>query len=152
MNEWFDAMEGYGEGAEEFVLDALGPGDDSELGSKVASTISSFGAEFAESGVDDTDSEADAESVLMKLINNSRNGSTDSATLQVIRRSELPTGPIASEGSMFAMLKKNVGKVCGVNLSRWQAALMLPLGLVEDIVSCHIQRAPYTTSNDRRRP
>lgn len=115
MSEWFDAMEGYGEGAEEFVLEALSPGDDSELGSKPVTTGSPTETESAESGTDDGDSEADTESVLMKLINDTRKDPSDSPTVQVVRRSELPTGPIGSEGSMFAILKKNVGKVRSIN-------------------------------------
>lgn len=31
---------------------------------------------------------------------------------QVVRRTQLPSGPVADEGSLFSVLKKNVGKVC----------------------------------------
>jgi hypothetical protein len=111
MNEWFDAMDGYGEGAQEFVLEAQSPGDENELGVSKAATNSPSGTDSVESGTDDSDSEADAESVLMKLTNDSRKDPSDSPTLQVVRRSQLPNGPVTSEGSMFAILKKNVGKV-----------------------------------------
>jgi oxysterol-binding protein-related protein 3/6/7 len=121
MNEWFDAMDGYGEGAQEFILEAPSPGDESELGVSNASTRSPTGTESVDSGTDDSDSEADAESVLMKLINDSRKSPSDSPTLQVVRRSQLPTGPVAGEGSMFAILKKNVGKVCRVNFGGIQS-------------------------------
>lgn len=30
----------------------------------------------------------------------------------VVRRTQLPSGPVADEGSLFSVLKKNVGKVC----------------------------------------
>jgi oxysterol-binding protein-related protein 3/6/7 len=137
MNEWFDAMDGYGEGAQEFILEALSPGDESELGVSNASTSSPTGTESVDSGTDDSDSEADAESVLMKLINDSRKSPSDSPTLQVVRRSQLPTGPVAGEGSMFAILKKNVGKVRRVNFWWHSVALAcLTLGFIEDNVPC----------------
>jgi hypothetical protein len=58
----------------------------------------------------DTDIEQEGEAPLRFPSEDSQTDPTD-GTLQVMRRSQLPAPPVGDEGSLFAMLKKNVGKV-----------------------------------------
>ncbi|KAG2146531.1 Oxysterol-binding protein-domain-containing protein [Suillus bovinus] len=91
-NEWFDAEEGLGE---EFFLDVANPDEERELivpqseNSSLNQTASSDD-EHSPPLVHDTDPSVNAR--------------------QVVRRSRLPSGPIGDEGSLFAILKNNVGK------------------------------------------
>lgn len=98
LNEWFDASEGHSAGAQEFFLD----GDGTEQPSKILSndSRSSLGQ-----GDSDTDMESDEQAIEEKQPDPAHQ------SLQVTRRVKLPSGPIGDEGSLFAMLKKNVGKV-----------------------------------------
>ncbi|KAF7982052.1 hypothetical protein HWV62_30330 [Athelia sp. TMB] len=97
--DWYDAPEG----GEEFELDS---GDEHEptpieekseeqlgLGSNVGSRSSLGGS-----------SEEDLTPAQIEDIDPAQKA------LQVSRRTELPSGPVGDEGSLFAVLKKNVGK------------------------------------------
>ncbi|KAG1866271.1 Oxysterol-binding protein-domain-containing protein [Suillus tomentosus] len=92
-NEWFDAEEGLGE---EFFLDVPNPDEERELivlqseNSSLNQTVSSDDEEHSSPLIHDTDPSANAR--------------------QVVRRTRLPSGPIGDEGSLFAILKNNVGK------------------------------------------
>lgn len=98
---WFDAPDG----AEEFVLEATPDDEISEqkaLDSATHSTVPS-----------DTYSTADTES---SSGDNSRVASPEVSSseighAQVQRRTQLPSPVVGDEGSLFAVLKKNVGKV-----------------------------------------
>lgn len=92
-NEWFDAEEDLGE---EFFLDVPKADEEREPvvpqseTSSLIQTVSSDEEEHSPPLVHDTD----------PLVNAS----------QVVRRTRLPSGPIGDEGSLFAILKNNVGK------------------------------------------
>jgi hypothetical protein len=94
-NEWFDAEEDLGE---EFFLDVPNPEEERELiipqseTSSLNQTASSDEEEHCAPLALDTD----------PSVNVAR---------QVVRRTRLPSGPIGDEGSLFAILKNNVGKV-----------------------------------------
>jgi hypothetical protein len=93
-NEWFDAEEDLGE---EFFLDVPNPEEERELivpqseTSSLNQTASSDEEEHCAPLALDTD----------PSVNVAR---------QVVRRTRLPSGPIGDEGSLFAILKNNVGK------------------------------------------
>ena len=92
--EWFDAEDDLGE---EFFLDEPTPEEDKER-SVPHSEISSLHP--SESSDDDEFSPRPAYDIDPSL--NAR---------QVVRRTGLPSGPVGDEGSLFAILKNNVGKV-----------------------------------------
>lgn len=93
-NEWFDAEEDLGE---EFFLDVPNLDEERELvvpqseTSSLNQTTSSDEEEHSLPLAHDTDPSVNA-------------------ARQVIRRTRLPSGPIGDEGSLFAILKNNVGK------------------------------------------
>ncbi|KAI0824172.1 Oxysterol-binding protein-domain-containing protein [Trametes gibbosa] len=99
---WFDAPE-Y-DGPEEYLLDVTPPADESQ-DSKLYFTDSRMTdrteATEAESSTGmDTDSESEE---------TAEKSFTEEPTV-VHRRTSLPSGPVGDEGSLFAVLKKNVGK------------------------------------------
>ena len=105
---WFDA-ESY-DGPEEFVLDTTPAEElekpfptDSRLTTQTDLTETTEGGSSA--GADtDSESESEPEAEPPKPA-----APEQSAVVQ--RRSALPSGPVGDEGSLFAVLKKNVGKV-----------------------------------------
>jgi len=102
LNEWFDAQEGF-DGAQEFLLDFQPPSE--EPGGQIlgSDSHSSLGR-FVDSSVD-TDSDEEA-----RVPDKDARSATINRDAPVVRRSRLPTGPVGDEGSLFAILKKNVGK------------------------------------------
>lgn len=138
---WYDADDLEPEGAQEFLLDVTPPDDEVEQGGQKngghASTDSKMtvvddgkSSIYAEGDDDasasDTDSE-DSEEMRDALEARAEGqgeaeetprpkekvpeGKKADATKQVVYRTQLPTGPVGDEGSLFAVLKKNVGKV-----------------------------------------
>lgn len=102
--EWFDAMEG--DGPEEYILDSQGAdGTSTEPPSRILTndSRSSLGQDQSSNG--DTD------------FNESEPGTPHPSdadklsNLHVVRRTVLPSPVVGDEGSLFAVLKKNVGKV-----------------------------------------
>jgi hypothetical protein len=106
IHEWFDAMDGLGDGAQEFVMDIPNTVEEREEERKGTGIGSPSSVDHDES---DSDSSEDAETVARAL--NTEHGRQRSTALDVIRRTQLPVGPASDEGSLFAILKKNVGKV-----------------------------------------
>ena len=102
---WFDAPE-Y-DGPEEFVLDVSPPEDQGQLyytdSRMTERTDVTEATEAGSSTGVDTDSESESEEEVEKSL------AVEPAVIQ--RRTSLPSGPVGDEGSLFAVLKKNVGKV-----------------------------------------
>ncbi len=103
---WFDAPE-Y-DGPEEFVLDVIPAEDGQERLYQTDSRMTerTDATEVTEAGSStgmDTDSETEDEVEVEKSI------AVEPAVVH--RRTALPSGPVGDEGSLFAVLKKNVGKV-----------------------------------------
>lgn len=99
---WFDAPE-FGDGPEEFLLESTG-GDDHGPESRIMDPN-----DRDDSGSVDTDIEETPKREPTELpLDPSR----------VTRRAQLPSLPPADEGSLFTVLKKNVGKVRFVGLRR----------------------------------
>ncbi|KAF8446140.1 Oxysterol-binding protein-domain-containing protein [Boletus edulis BED1] len=94
--EWFDAEDNFGE---EFLL------EDPTAEEKKARLVSKSGtSSISEYGSASSDEE---DHIPLK---NDQNDDSSLPSRQVVRRTHLPSGPIGDEGSLFAMLKKNVGK------------------------------------------
>ena len=94
---WFDAPE-FDDGPEEFLLESTGA-DDHGPDSRM---VDSNDREDTNSGDTDIEEEETPKREPMEL---------PPDPSQVVRRSQLPSLPPADEGSLFAVLKKNVGKV-----------------------------------------
>lgn len=94
--EWFDAQDNVGE---EFVLEE--PTPDEERGPIILQTSFSNYKEYESSSSDEEEREQHLSKPEPDLTLQAR---------QVTRRTCLPCGPVGDEGSLFAMLKKNVGK------------------------------------------
>ncbi|KJA26139.1 hypothetical protein HYPSUDRAFT_37022 [Hypholoma sublateritium FD-334 SS-4] len=96
--EWFDAED---DGPEEFIMD-----DTNALFEPPSRTVSTTNDARSDNSSIDTEYE---EALAISTVK-----PTDESTLvghvHVVRRTQLPTLPSADEGSLFAILKKNVGK------------------------------------------
>lgn len=115
---WYDATE-Y-EGAEEFVLDES-PADESQ-GSKfselsvgspgVLSTAPTTETELDSSTPWDSALDTDDEDDEQASAPLAPQAAAPDAPQPIVRRTQLPSPPVGDEGSLFTVLKKNVGKVC----------------------------------------
>ena len=103
-NLWFDASE-FEDGPEEFLLEPAGA-DDRGPDSRI---IDPNDREDSNSVNTDIEGEETPRHEPAEL---------PSETSQIARRTQLPSLPPADEGSLFAVLKKNVGKVRHVGLQR----------------------------------
>jgi len=94
--EWFDAQDNVGE---EFVLE---PTPDEEKGPPNLQSGSSSYKEYESSS---SENEETAPYQFKTALD------AELLARQITRRTRLPCGPVGDEGSLFTMLKKNVGKV-----------------------------------------
>ncbi|KAG5639369.1 hypothetical protein H0H81_003513 [Sphagnurus paluster] len=98
VNEWFDALDG----AEEFIIDT----DGTEAPSRMLTNESRSSLSHQDTSSTDTDMEEDdfghKPSTPTNVVNHEN--------FLIKRRTQLPSSPIGDEGSLFAILKKNVGK------------------------------------------
>ena len=121
---WFDAPE-FGDGPEEFLLESTGADD-----------------QGPESRIMDPNDRDDSNSVDTDIEEETpKHEPTElpSDPSQVTRRAQLPSLPPADEGSLFTVLKKNVGKVCFVCL-RSNTNTHLLLGFGQCGPTCDVQR------------
>ena len=132
---WFDAPE-FDDGPEEFLLDSTGA-DDHGPDSRI---IDLNDREDTNSVDTDINEETPQRETIELPSDHSR----------VTRRVQLPSPPPADEGSLFAVLKKNVGKVCPVYTLK-NHEFILVLGLVQRSLTCDIQRASLITTAGCRR-
>ncbi|KAH7883783.1 Oxysterol-binding protein-domain-containing protein [Phlebopus sp. FC_14] len=94
--EWFDAEDHVGQ---EFVLDD--PTPDEEKARPILPSLNSSIHEY--------ESESTGEEIVpSRLVSEKLDPSLQAR--QIVRRTRLPSGPVDDEGSLFAMLKKNIGK------------------------------------------
>jgi hypothetical protein len=118
---WFDAPEFDG-GPEEFLLDSTGADDHGPDGRIIDPNEDSVSI--------DTDIEEQTpkhEAVELPA-----------EPSQITRRTQLPSLPPADEGSLFAVLKKNVGKVCPSDIRR-SANTHPVLGFGQCSPACYVQ-------------
>lgn len=110
LNEWFDASEGLNEGAEEFFLDETA-GDGTEpatsrmLSNESRSSLGQFDASSVDTDMEGGDLKAS------KMTATEASSANTHGSIEVVRRTSLPSTVTGDEGSLFAILKKNVGKV-----------------------------------------
>jgi oxysterol-binding protein-related protein 3/6/7 len=109
---WYDAPEP--DGALEFVMEDLAPSE-SRLSDTSPMKEEPERIEEEEEDTDDDDSSKEAESRHGSVNGDATKSETQPQPTQdhkqVVRRTKLPSGPVADEGSLFSVLKKNVGKV-----------------------------------------
>lgn len=109
---WYDAEE-Y-DGAEEFVLDeALEDTQASRLSDNIE-TPSTSTSDTGDADLESNSESSDSESELFEEKPDNVDASiaiTPPLASTVTRRTQLPSPPIGDEGSLFTVLKKNVGKV-----------------------------------------
>lgn len=92
LSEWFDAESGLNDGAQEFVVDA-----DTADPSRILPDENKSTTQADDTSSVDTDVEVEIPEPTHRA-------------LQVDRRTQLPSPAVGDEGSLFSLLKKNVGK------------------------------------------
>ena len=107
VHEWFDALDG----AEEFVMDAQITPEGSEPLSHFSANDTGSTVSYQEDSSTDTDME-ESKPPLSGEKSRVISGPPNTTTSAVVRRTTLPASPASDEGSLFAILKKNIGKVC----------------------------------------
>ena len=112
---WYDAAEF--DGAEEFLIDDS-PGDDSRnsnpseiLSPSLSTSTSTSAQESAESDSESDSSDCQQPAVEPEQPQLESATSIVSEMQAIVRRTQLPSPPVGDEGSLFTVLKKNVGKV-----------------------------------------
>jgi oxysterol-binding protein-related protein 3/6/7 len=143
---WFDAVDEV-DGAEEFFLDTT-----LSKASQCDGQIPDFGGQNnSHSFHDESDTDEEQEAARLSLAISDR-GVVASAR-QVAHRMSLPSGPVADEGSLFAVFKNNVGKVQLTHMvSLFISVLMSTwIGSCQRSIPCDIQRAPNASSTNGRR-
>lgn len=103
INEWFDASEG--EGVQEFILDDQ---TSPEEPSRIVTNESRSSLDHIETSSIDTDIDPVNES---SPVPSPPANVENTSQAQIVRRTHLPVPVVGDEGSLFAVLKKNVGKV-----------------------------------------
>ena len=100
---WFDAVD-EPEGAEEFILDP----PLSEAGAP-EERLPVLDGQSTSNASEESDTDDEEEVARLSLAVSDR--IVKAGTQQLTHRTSLPSGPVADEGSLFAVFKKNVGKV-----------------------------------------
>lgn len=101
-HEWYDAVEHF-DGPEEFVMELQPTPEGTELPSRIPSNDSRSSLERPESC--NTGADVGGE----RTLEASSESNIDARA--IVRRTCLPSRVVGDEGSLFAILKKNVGKV-----------------------------------------
>lgn len=97
INEWFDALDDLNDGLEEFVMDVTAsPDADPEVPTRILTNDSRSSLNESSSSSIDTKENIESE---------------------IPGRTHLPVTASSDEGSLFAILKKNVGKVHSITTS-----------------------------------
>ena len=99
---WFDAVD-EPDGAEEFILDP----PHSEAGAPEDRIV--LDGQSTSNASEESDTDDEEEVARLSLAVSDR--VVKSSAQQLIHRTSLPSGPVGDEGSLFAVFKKNVGKV-----------------------------------------
>jgi hypothetical protein len=102
---WFDAVD-EPDGAEEFFLDP----PQSEAGAP-EDRIPVLDGQSTSNASEESDTDDEAEVARLSLAVSDRVVKAPAGAQQLTHRTSLPSGPVGDEGSLFAVFKKNVGKV-----------------------------------------
>ena len=108
VNEWYDALDILGDSAQEFVMDGQASPEELEFGEKFLAhdSTSASSLEPPES-FGETELEEDEVAAMVKY----RIAESSDKALPITRRTQLAATQVSDEGSLFAILKNNVGKV-----------------------------------------
>ena len=108
VNEWYDALDILGDSAQEFVMDGQASPEELEFGDKFLAhdSTSASSLEPPES-FGETELEEDEVAAMVKY----RTAESSDNALPITRRTQLAATQVSDEGSLFAILKNNVGKV-----------------------------------------
>jgi hypothetical protein len=115
LSVWFDAEEP--DGATEFIMES-----DTVPSNSNSRLLDDLQEEVGHDSGDDTDEESErngehTSTTTAKDTSSVRSKSTSMTSApkqqhrEVVRRTQLPSGPVGDEGSLFSVLKKNIGKV-----------------------------------------
>jgi oxysterol-binding protein-related protein 3/6/7 len=99
--EWFDATDAF-DGPEEFVLEPV---------QDVLDPVGFLAAD-SESNSDNASIDTNIDNLDCLAVPTPEVVATSSGSFKVVRRTQLPVPSCNDEGSLFTILKKNVGKVC----------------------------------------
>lgn len=116
---WFDAMDEL-DGAEEFFLDAP------PLEAGAAEDRIPVLDGQCNSNVSGESSDTDEDEGVGRLSLAASERAVRVGAEQVVHRTSLPSGPVADEGSLFALFKKNVGKVHFIHAPCFELSLFPP--------------------------
>jgi hypothetical protein len=146
VNEWYDAHDGL-DGAEEFVLDSQPSPVEAEHVNNVHLFDSHSTLDLQESSAD-TDAEDEVSATLLK-----QESLSEEAGRLVRRRSRLAVGPVADEESLFAILKKNIGKVNQICRHGLTDIVLTSacIGPFSNFLPYYIQRTSYHAAENGRR-
>ncbi|KAF8649808.1 hypothetical protein AX16_005573 [Volvariella volvacea WC 439] len=107
LSEWFDALDSMGDGPQEFVMEPqMVEGADQATRTLSSDSRSSLDHDSAPSVETDAENAEQTPATLVSIEENHK----PAALLHVVRRTQLPAHPVGDEGSLFAILKKNIGK------------------------------------------
>ncbi len=137
---WFDAVD-EPDGAEEFILDP----PHSE-GGATEDRIPGLDVQSNSNASEESDTDDEEEVARFSLAVSDRVVKT--GTQQLARRTSLPTGPVADEGSLFAVFKKNVGKVHSTDVICVKYLLSPRKGPCKHYIPGDIQRTSHTPSTN----
>lgn len=115
---WFDAVD-EPDGAEEFILDP----PHSEPGAP-EDRIPVLDGQSTSNASEESDTDDEAEVARLSLAISDR--VVKAGAQQPTHRTSLPSGPVADEGSLFAVFKKNVGKVHSTDVLCVKPSLFSP--------------------------
>ncbi len=103
---WFDATDEF-DGPEEFSLDTS-PLEVGTVDCQIASIDGQSNSHYSEEASDTDEEDAHPSFAISEH-------QVTVGVQQVVHRTSLPSGPVADEGSLFAVFKKNVGKVLSIH-------------------------------------
>lgn len=142
INEWFDASEG--EGVQEFILDDhLLP----EGASRIVTSESRSSLDHSEASSIDTD--IDSVNETPPVISSSPDVENTSQA-QIVRRTRLPVPVVGDEGSLFTVLKKNVGKVRASISVHHLPSLIWKTGSFYNRIPSDLQRTSHSSTTSSR--
>jgi oxysterol-binding protein-related protein 3/6/7 len=133
--EWFDAMDAL-DGPEEFVLEPVQDAPE-PVGLMATDGQSNSDNSSLDTNINDL---ASLSASTPELV------ATSSGIYKVMRRTQLPVPSCSDEGSLFTILKKNVGKVCMPYCHDHWLIEAISTGPIDDHLACYFQRATNVTS------
>ena len=133
--EWFDAMDAL-DGPEEFVLEPV---------QDVPEPVGLMATD-GQSNSDNSSIDTNINDLASLSARTPELVATSSGIFKVMRRTQLPVPSCSDEGSLFTILKKNVGEVCMPYRHDHWLIEAISTGPIDDHLACYFQRATNVTS------